>query len=61
MPLRNTDAILVDPEAIAYIERAEEAERLILSKFEVIEYFFEWLKRQPRGQQIEFIREALSE
>ncbi len=59
MPLRNTDDILVDPEAIAYIERVQEQQG-DLSKFEIIEYFFEWLKTQPRPQQIQFLREALS-
>ena len=60
MSLRSTDAILVDPNAIAYIE-AVEAREGELSKFEVIEHFFEWLKTQPRGQQVSFLREALSE
>ena len=41
MSLRSTDAILVNPEAIAYIEDVEKAEGVPLSKFEIIEHFFE--------------------
>lgn len=61
MPLRGTDAILIDPEALEYIEAVEQAEGAPLSKFEIIEYFFEWLKTQPRSYQVKFLREALSE
>lgn len=57
MALNDTDNILVDPEAIAYIESKEGSG---LAKFEVIELFFEWLKTQPRAKQVEFLREALS-
>ena len=59
--LRSTDAILIAPEAIAYIEEMELQEGAALSKFEVVEFFFEWLKTQPRGYQVGFLREAVSE
>jgi len=59
MPLLGTDVILVDPAAIKYIEQMETSAPL--SKFEVIEFFFEWLKAQPRTYQVQFLREALSD
>lgn len=59
MSLTDTDAILVDPEAIAYIEKKETEEGVPLSKFQVVEYFFEWLKTQTQARQVEFLREAL--
>ena len=61
MSLLGTDAILVDPSAIKYIEEAEAQEGTALSKFEIIEHFFEWLKTQPMPYQMSFLREALSE
>ena len=60
MPLRDSDAILIPAEAIAYIEQRETAEGSLV-KFEVVEYFFEWLKQQPKTYQVKFLREALSE
>ena len=60
MSLRKSDVILIDPEAIAYIEAMEEKEGP-LSKFEIIELFFEWLKTQPRPYQVKFLREALND
>ena len=59
MALNDTDAILLDPEAIAYIEKKEREVGVPLSKFQVIEFFFEWLKVQPQVKQLEFLREAL--
>lgn len=59
MSLTDTDAILVDPEAIAYIEAKETEEGVALSKFQVVEFFFEWLKKQPQAKQLLFLREAL--
>jgi len=59
--LRGTDAILIAPEAVAYMERIEAVEKSPLSKFEVVELFFDWLKEQPRSYQMEFLREALSD
>ena len=61
MPLVNTDDILIDPGAITFIEKREEENGIYLSKFEIVEYFFEWLKKQPRPYQVDFIREALSD
>ena len=61
MALRNSDAILVPAEAIEYIEKAEQAEGVSLSKFEVVEHFFEWLKTKPTSYQVVFLKEALSE
>ena len=61
VPLLGTDAILVSPEAIKYIEQVEKSEGTALSKFEIIEHFFEWLKQQPSPEQVSFLREALSE
>lgn len=61
MPLRGTDEILIPAEALEYIEKAESAESSRLSKFEVIELFFEWLKDQPSAYQMKFLREALSD
>ena len=61
MSLRNTDEIKIDPEAIEYIEIIERLEGIGLAKCEVIEHFFDWLKDQPRVNQAEFLREALSE
>jgi len=61
MPLLGTDEILIPPEALEYIERFELAGGSTLSNFEVIEYFFEWLKDQPPAYQVKFLREAMSE
>lgn len=61
MSLNNTDSILVDPEAIDYINEKEEEEGSALFKFQIIEYFFEWLKKQPMTKQVEFLKEALSD
>jgi hypothetical protein len=61
MSLRKTDTILIDSEAIAYIEAAETAEGTPLAKCEIVEYFFDWLKIQPRKYQLLFLKEALSE
>ncbi len=61
MPLLGTDEILIDPEALEYIERFEVEGKPTLSKFEVIEYFFEWLKKQTPTYQVKFLREAISE
>jgi hypothetical protein len=60
MPLRDSDEIIVPAESIEYIEKMEKYDGS-LAKFEVIELFFEWLKLQPRKDQIIFLREALSE
>lgn len=59
MSLNDTDAILVDPEAIAYIEKKEQEEGVALSKFQIIEFFFEWMKTQSISKQLLFLREAL--
>lgn len=59
MSLNDTDNILVDPDSIAYIEEKEAEEGCALAKFQIIEYFFEWLKQQPKPQQVDFLREAL--
>lgn len=59
MSLTDTDAILIDAIAIEYIENKELEEGVPLSKFQVIEYFFEWLQLQPVVKQMEFLREAL--
>lgn len=61
MSLNDTDSILVDPDAIDYINSKEIEEGSPLFKFQVIEYFFEWLKKQPRSKQVEFLKEALSD
>ncbi len=61
MALNDTDAILVDPEAIEYIEKKEKEEGVALSKFQVVEYFFEWLQKQPAAKRLAFLREALNE
>ncbi len=61
MSLNSTDDILLDPEAIDYIEKKEQEEGVSLSKFQVIEYFFEWLKTQSQVKQLTFLREALSD
>ena len=55
MSLRESDKILVDPEAILYIEKIENLEKLPLSKFEIIEHFFDWLKESPKKYQLEFL------
>ncbi len=59
MSLTDTDVILIDPDAITYIDEKEKEEGTPLLKFQVIEYFFEWLKTQPATKQMEFLREAL--
>lgn len=59
MSLTDTDAILIDPAAIEFIEKKEQEEGSPLAKFQVIEFFFEWLKQQPAQKQMEFLREAL--
>ncbi len=61
MSLNDTDSILVDPDAIEYINTKEAEEGTPLFKFQIIEYFFEWLKKQPRNKQVEFLKEALSD
>jgi hypothetical protein len=61
MSLTETDAILVDPAAIEYIAKKELEEGSPLLKFQVIEYFFEWLSKQPAQYQMQFLREALRE
>ena len=53
------DEFLVDPEAIRYLEDIECKEGLPLSKVEVIEYFFEWLRSQPKDKQYPFLLEVL--
>lgn len=60
MALNDTDRILLDPEAIEYIEKKENEGGFPLLKFQIVEYFFEWLKDQPKAKQVEFLREALS-
>ena len=59
MSLRDTDIILIAPEAIAYIEQEEAGETASLSKFEIVELFFEWLKKQPPSYQMSFLKKAL--
>lgn len=59
MALRETDEIKISAEAIEYIESKEGTTGL--AKYEIIEYFFDWLKDQPRANQAEFLKEALSE
>ena len=59
MSLRDTDIILIAPEAIAYIEQEEAGETAPLSKFEIVELFFEWLKKQPPSYQMSFLKKAL--
>ena len=54
-----TDEFLVDPEAIRHLEDIERKEGLPLSKVEIIEYFFEWLRNQPKGKQYPFLLEVL--
>lgn len=59
MALRKTDQILIPAEAIEYIEKVESKEGS-LAKFEVVELFFEWLQKQPRADQADFLKKALS-
>lgn len=61
MSLTETDAILIDPAAIDYISKKEIEEGTPLLKFQVVEYFFEWLSQQPSQYQMQFLREALRE
>ncbi len=61
MALNDTDTILVDPDAIDYINNKEIEEGSSLFKFQIIEYFFEWLKKQPINKQVSFIKEALGD
>ena len=59
MSLRKTDQIFIPAEAIEYLEKVESKEGS-LAKFEIIELFFEWLQHQPRADQADFLRKALS-
>jgi len=42
-----------------YIEQEEAGETAPLSKFEIVELFFEWLKKQPPSYQMSFLKKAL--
>ena len=57
MSLTNTDEVLVPPEALEYIEKAANGETLF--NFEVVEHFFEWLRRQDKQYIVDFLRKAL--
>lgn len=61
MSLIATDIIYISPKAITFIEEKEKENGIYLSKFEIIENFFEWLKREPINYQVSFLREALSD
>ncbi len=61
MSLTETDTILIDPAAIEYISNKEIEEGTPLLKFQIIEYYFEWLSKQPPSYQMQFLREALRE
>lgn len=55
------DEIVIDAEAISFIEEKEREEGLSLAKFEIIEYFFEWLKEQPPSYKVWFLKKVLHE
>lgn len=61
MSLLDTDTIVIPAEAVAFIERREQREAAPLAKYEVIEFFFEWLRHQAPAYQVAFLRLALSE
>lgn len=59
MSLRDSDKIIIDPDALAFIEDKEQEEGYPLAKFEVIEFFFEWLKVQSPSYKVQFIKLAI--
>lgn len=61
MSLIDSDQIMVPPEAIAFIEDRELEEGCSLAKFEIVEYFFEWLKKQPTTFKVMFLKQALKD
>ncbi len=58
MSLLKSDEILVPTEALEYIELRGGPRPL---KFEVIEQFFEWLRKQDKDYVVGFLRHALSD
>lgn len=61
MSLTEDDQVIVPPEAIAFIEDKELEEGCAFIKFEVIEYFFEWLRKQPPTFKAAFLKQALKD
>lgn len=61
MALTDTDTIFIPADAIAYIEQKETAAGVYLSKFEIIEFFFDWIREQPKTTQVDFLRKAISD